>query len=63
MEAHESGRPKNVYRRLARHPWESLPPETPDFVNPGDVGSLTASEIEELVAAGPADKIPDNNDN
>ena len=58
-EARESGRLKNDYRRLARRPWESLPPDTPDSVNPWDLGSLSASEIEAMVAAGFEDRIPD----
>jgi hypothetical protein len=59
MEARESGRLKNIYRRLARQPWESLPPDTPHSVNPWDLGSLSASEIEDMVAAGFDDRIPD----
>ena len=59
MEARESGRLKNVYRRLARRPRESLPPDTPDSMNPWDLGSLSASEIEEMVAAGFDDTKPD----
>ncbi len=59
MAAHESGRRKQVYRRLARRPWESLPPDTPDFVNPWGLESLSASEIEAMVAAGFDDTKPD----
>ncbi|AGA27922.1 hypothetical protein Sinac_3676 [Singulisphaera acidiphila DSM 18658] len=40
---------KNIYQRAARHPWESLPPDTPVSVNGWDLGSLSASEIEEMV--------------
>jgi hypothetical protein len=58
-EAHISGHLKNVYRRIARHPWELLPPDTPNSVNPWDLGSLSASEIEEMVAAGLDNKLPD----
>jgi hypothetical protein len=43
---------KNVYRRIARHPWEVLPPGIPSSVNPWDLGSLSALEIEEMIAAG-----------
>jgi hypothetical protein len=50
-ETRVSGLLTNIYRRIARHPWELLPPDTPNSVNPWDLGSLSASEIEEMVAA------------
>jgi hypothetical protein len=50
-EARVSGHLKRVYGRIARRPWEPLPPDTPSSVNPWDLGSLSASEIEEMVDA------------
>jgi hypothetical protein len=40
---------KVSFGRVARRPWESLPPDTPNSVNPWDLGRLTASEIEQMV--------------
>jgi hypothetical protein len=50
-DANRHERLKNIYRRILWHPWESLPPDTPDSVDPWDLGSLSASEIEEMVRA------------
>jgi hypothetical protein len=50
---------KNIYGRIAWLPWESLPPDTPNSINPEDLRSLSASEIEEMVAVGFDDKPPD----
>jgi hypothetical protein len=50
---------KLIYRRIARHPWEPLPPDTPDSVNAWDLLPLSASEIAEMVAAGLDDTLPD----
>jgi hypothetical protein len=49
IESHRYGALKDVYQRIARHPWESLPPDTPASVNGWDLGSLPAQEIEEMV--------------
>jgi hypothetical protein len=49
LESYRYGNLKNVYSRIARRPWESLPPDTPISVNAWDLGSLSASEIEEMV--------------
>ena len=59
MEAHESARLKHLYCRLARRPWESLPPDMPDSVNPWGLESRLASEIEAMVVAGFENRIPD----
>jgi hypothetical protein len=48
-EAQRYGALKDIYRRLARRPWESLPRETPVSVNPWDLRPLSAQEIEEMV--------------
>jgi hypothetical protein len=50
---------KTVYRRIAQRPWESLPSDTPDSVNPWDLWSLSAAEIEAMVAAGLNDEPPE----
>lgn len=49
LESRRYGVLKNTYHGVARHPWQSLPPGTPDSVNGWDLGSLSASEIEEMV--------------
>lgn len=51
LEASHSGILKVIYGRVASHPWESLPPGTPDSVNPYDLKDLSASEIEEELNA------------
>jgi hypothetical protein len=50
---------KNVYYRIARRPWESLPADTPDAVNPWDLWSLSTSDIEAMVAEGLDDGPPE----
>ena len=55
-EARTFGHLKNVYRQIALHPWETLPPNTPDSVSPFGIESHSASEIEEMVAAMLADR-------
>ena len=52
VEANHYGNLKVIYRRVAMYPWESLPLDVPDSVNPWDLGSLSASEIEDMVKAG-----------
>ncbi len=49
IESRRYGTLKEVYHRVARNPWESLPPDTPASVNGWDLGALPASEIEEMV--------------
>jgi hypothetical protein len=49
IKSHRYGNLKDIYRGVARHPWESLPPDTPVSVNAWDLGLLSASEIEEMV--------------
>jgi hypothetical protein len=51
LEANRYGTLKVIYARVATHPWEFLPPETPGSVNPWDFGDLSTSEIEEEVKA------------
>ena len=51
---------KALYQRIARHPWEMLPLDTPDSVNPWDLWSLSAAEIEDVVAAGVDDQVPES---
>jgi hypothetical protein len=52
VEARRIARLKEIYRRVAKRPWELLPPDTPESVNPLDLFPLTASELEEMVKAG-----------
>lgn len=49
IESRRYGTLKEVYNRVARNPWESLPPDTPASVNGWDLGALPASEIEGMV--------------
>lgn len=49
IESQRFGALKNAYRRVARNPWEPLPPNAPTSVNGWDLGALPASEIEEMV--------------
>jgi len=49
-EARESARLKKIYGRIARHPWEVLPFDTPTSVNAWDLGSVLTSDLEEMVA-------------
>jgi hypothetical protein len=51
LEARHFAALKVIYARVASHPWESLPSETPGSVNPWDFGDLSTSEIEEEVKA------------
>jgi hypothetical protein len=51
LEARQFGALKVIYARLASHPWEFLPPETPASVNPWDYDSLSTSELEEEMKA------------
>jgi hypothetical protein len=51
-DAQRFGNLKEIYARVARRPWESLPAGTPESVNPLDLWPLTASELEEMVKAG-----------
>jgi hypothetical protein len=41
LEARRYGVLKVIYARVASHPWEYLPPETPGSVNPWDLGDLS----------------------
>jgi hypothetical protein len=49
-EARESGRHRRIYVRIAQHPWEVLPADTPSSVNPWDLESASTSYLEETVA-------------
>ena len=51
LEARRFAALKMIYARVASHPWELLPPETPGSVNPWDLRDLSTSEIEEEVKA------------
>lgn len=49
IESRRYGNLKKIYQRIARHPWESLPLDTPASVNGWDLESLSASKIEEMI--------------
>ena len=60
LDASHYGGLKVIYARVASHPWEFLPPETPVSVNPWDFDSLSTSEIEEEVKARLDEKAASN---